>query len=97
MTKEKAVEVIRRTLASVDKAVGVVAIRESQYKPAFVVDLLKHEEKFRVTVDEIILMQAEADLMKHSSGSEGDEGLGDLRKQLKQAISDATPATRVDY
>lgn len=89
MTKEKAREVIMRTLESVDKAVGVVGIKESQHIPGYVVDLMKHGNKFRVTIDEIILMGAEADLMKHSSGSEGDKGLGDLKNQLKQAtISD---------
>jgi hypothetical protein len=90
MTKEKATEVIRRALASVDKAVGIVGIRVSQYKPAFVVDLMKEGKKFRVTLEEIVLMGAEADLIKNSPGHEGDKALGDLRKQLQQAISEAT-------
>lgn len=90
MTKEKAAEVIRRALASVDKAVGVVGIRESQHICGYVVDLMKHGNKFRVTIDEIILMGAEADLIKHASGYEGDEALGDLKKLLKQAISEGT-------
>ena len=90
MTKEKAAEVIRRALASVDKAVGVVGIRESQHICGYVVDLMKHGNKFRVTIDEIILMGAETDLIKHSSGHEGDTALGDLKKQLEQAISEGT-------
>ena len=90
MTKEKAREVIMRTLESVDKAVGIVGIRESQHICGYVVDLMKHGKDFRVTIDEIILMEAEAHLMEHSSGSEGDKGLGDLKKQLTQAISEET-------
>ena len=90
MTKDKAVEVIRRTLESVDKAVGVVGIRESQHIPGYVVDLMKHGNKFQVTIDEIILMGAETDLIKHLSGHEGDTALGDLKNQLKQAISEET-------
>jgi len=90
MTKEKAAEVIRRTLESVDKAVGVVGIRESQHICGYVVDLMKHGNKFRVTIDGIILMGTEADLIKHSSGHEGDKALGDLKKQLKQAINEET-------
>lgn len=90
MTKEKAREVIMRTLESVDKAVGIVGIRESQHIPGYVVDLMKHGNKFRVTIDEIILMGAETDLIKHSSGHEGDTALGDLKKQLEQAISEGT-------
>ena len=90
MTKEKAREVIMRTLESVDKAVGVIGIRESQHICGYVVDLMKHAEKFRVTIDEIILMGAEADLIKDLSGHEGDKALGDLKNQLKQAISKET-------
>ena len=72
MTKEKAREVIMRTLESVDKAVGVGEIRPSQEKDAFIVDLMKHRVKFRVTIDQYILTVAEADLIKHLSGHEGD-------------------------
>lgn len=90
MKKEKAAEVIRRTLSSVDKAVGIVGIRESQHEVAFIADLMKRGIKFQVSVEEIILMGAEADLIKHSSGCEGDKALGDLKKQLKQAISEGT-------
>lgn len=82
---------IRRTLASVDKAVGVVGIRESEHEIGFFdVDLMKRGIKFRASVEEIILMGAEADLIKHSSGYEGDKALGDLKKQLKQAIGEET-------
>ena len=91
MTKDEAAEVIRKTLTSVDKAVGVVGIRESEHEFGFFdVDLMKRGTKLRVSVEGIILMGAEADLMKHSSGYEGDKALGDLKNQLKQAISEQT-------